>query len=216
MQVSTGAQSAFGWWLRTGRLMPVRSADGVELKFNPYHDPDNGQFTFAPGGGGGGATTSRRVARLAGEPPEPVIRRGGNARALEDAMTLEQTFPGLRHAPGGAIIAVANNLLDLWGPANEMQAELLQNWTRQAITDIKALDPHWFEATLGSPRTLEGMQNWLNDLRWQRAVIRANVRGDYRPLQVETLRFIQRRANAAYNEGQALQRAGILTPRLSD
>lgn len=46
----------------------MRNADGVELKFNPWHDPENGRFTFAgdgrryggPSGNGGGrnATSS--------------------------------------------------------------------------------------------------------------------------------------------------------------
>lgn len=58
---------AFSVWLRSGRLPSVRSADGIELKFNPWHDPESGRFTFAgagrhygqwggggfPGGGGG-------------------------------------------------------------------------------------------------------------------------------------------------------------------
>lgn len=36
---------AFSVWLRTGRWpTPLRS---VELKFNPWHDPENGRFTFA-------------------------------------------------------------------------------------------------------------------------------------------------------------------------
>lgn len=39
---------AFEFFLRTGRRL-VR-ADVPERKFNPYHDPRNGQFTFAPGG----------------------------------------------------------------------------------------------------------------------------------------------------------------------
>ncbi len=61
---------AFGHWLRTGQLLTARTADGIELKFNPWHDPTNGQFTFANGrnyhsgrwqgggftGGGGGRT----------------------------------------------------------------------------------------------------------------------------------------------------------------
>lgn len=38
---------AFEIYLRTGRLVPT---DALERKFNPYHDPRNGQFTFAPGG----------------------------------------------------------------------------------------------------------------------------------------------------------------------
>lgn len=41
---------AFSVWLRTGRLPAAESVDGVELKFNPYHDPRDGRFTFAPGG----------------------------------------------------------------------------------------------------------------------------------------------------------------------
>lgn len=53
---------AFGRWLRTGRLPTVRLADGTELKFNPYHDPRNGQFTFAPGGTLGTGDLSTRYA----------------------------------------------------------------------------------------------------------------------------------------------------------
>lgn len=43
-------QSHFSIWLRTG-LLPVAVNDGgVEAKFNPWHDPANGQFTFANSG----------------------------------------------------------------------------------------------------------------------------------------------------------------------
>jgi hypothetical protein len=40
---------AFSTWLRTGQLPTARTADGVELKFNPWHDPRTGRFTFANG-----------------------------------------------------------------------------------------------------------------------------------------------------------------------
>jgi len=49
----------FSHWLRTGRRLAKRSPATVEVKFNPWHDPANGQFTFAnsgvhyPGRGGG-------------------------------------------------------------------------------------------------------------------------------------------------------------------
>lgn len=43
-------RQAYSHWLRTGRWPVAPSQDGVELKFNPYHDPRNGRFTFAPGG----------------------------------------------------------------------------------------------------------------------------------------------------------------------
>jgi len=114
----------FEAYLRTGRrsglVAPTRR---MERKFNPYHDPENGQFTFAPGGQRSG--TARRTPRegsapadrpsaaqprltLANYKPNPRARIGGNQRRPNyDPMTLEQTFPGLRNAPGGAIIALA-------------------------------------------------------------------------------------------------------------
>ena len=52
--------SAFSIWLRTGRW-PAPAGEDVERKFNPWHDPANGQFTSGPGGGsfGGGGATGR-------------------------------------------------------------------------------------------------------------------------------------------------------------
>lgn len=58
---------AFSIWLRTGRLPSVRNAEGIELKFNPWHDTETGRFTFVGagrhygqwgGGKGSGAATS--------------------------------------------------------------------------------------------------------------------------------------------------------------
>lgn len=47
------AKKAFAHYLRTGQYLPegiFAEEPDVELKFNPYHDLRNGQFTFAPGG----------------------------------------------------------------------------------------------------------------------------------------------------------------------
>lgn len=41
---------AFSIWLRTGKLPSIATANGVELKFNPWHDPADGRFTFAGSG----------------------------------------------------------------------------------------------------------------------------------------------------------------------
>ena len=54
-------KAQFGRFLRSGRWnMPDEPGDGVELKFNPWHDPATGRFTFKGGGngtwGGGGFT----------------------------------------------------------------------------------------------------------------------------------------------------------------
>ncbi|MBN8849033.1 MAG: hypothetical protein J0I73_13190 [Sphingomonas sp.] len=43
----TERRHAFSMWLRTGRWPVARGADGTELKFNPWHDPGDGRFTFA-------------------------------------------------------------------------------------------------------------------------------------------------------------------------
>ena len=41
---------AFSIWLRTGRSPSARGPDGIELKFNPWHDPGTGRFTFVGAG----------------------------------------------------------------------------------------------------------------------------------------------------------------------
>ena len=68
------SQRAFSHYLRTGRRLPkdifIESQD-IELKFNPYHDPRNGQFTFAPGGARTGTGTGTRPALGQGRPHPP-------------------------------------------------------------------------------------------------------------------------------------------------
>lgn len=57
MNISNEApRRAFSIWLRTGQRP---SASDIELKFNPWHDPEDGRFTFAGAGryyGSGGAS----------------------------------------------------------------------------------------------------------------------------------------------------------------
>ena len=48
IQVSdTERRRAFSVWLRTGRWPTVTTADDVEVRSNPWHDPADGRFTFA-------------------------------------------------------------------------------------------------------------------------------------------------------------------------
>jgi hypothetical protein len=114
MQLSTGEKrQAFLWWLRTGRLPTVRSAAGLELKFNPYHDPKDGRFTFGPGG------TGSAVAYGKGQGPQ--MGRGGNSRAFEDPMTVEQAFPEINDPALKTFAAITAPLFDIVGPAAEAQ-----------------------------------------------------------------------------------------------
>lgn len=48
LESKSAERRAFEIYLRTGKRLARR--DAPECKFNPYHDPRNGQFTFAPGG----------------------------------------------------------------------------------------------------------------------------------------------------------------------
>lgn len=43
-------RNAFSRWLRTGKVPSALGPDGLELKFNPWHDPADGRFTFAGAG----------------------------------------------------------------------------------------------------------------------------------------------------------------------
>lgn len=112
---------AFDRWLRTGfwpkplsdkQVATVKAA--VEAKFNPYYDPDDGRFTFAPGGsrsGGGGGTRATDRTPSASSPKQPAsagasgpfaghVRKTGDtgtvARAVNKVITdpkADETIP---------------------------------------------------------------------------------------------------------------------------
>lgn len=94
---------SFDAYLRTGRLIQkIGSEQPVEVKFNPWHDPDDGRFTFTgsgvyyggngtasePGEGYGGAGASgsweSSEPRSKPQPPKPGASREG-ARRLGSA-----------------------------------------------------------------------------------------------------------------------------------
>lgn len=119
--------------------------------------------------------------------------------------------------------AVADTALGFTGPADNMAMQVLQDQSRALAAQIKALDPHWHYDEIGPTDafgtpiiTLQGITAKADDLRFQHAATVARVKGDYGPLQVETLRFVQQRTDSAYEEGQALLKAGRLKARLSD
>lgn len=68
---------AFSSWLRTGRLPRWARPAAPEVKYNPWHDPDDGRFTFAGTGrffgrGSAGSERTRTTsARMAERPKEP-------------------------------------------------------------------------------------------------------------------------------------------------
>ena len=75
-----GRRSAFENYLRTGR-----QADRLETKFNPWHDPENGRFTFAGQGTnvGGGSVNKPLNWRPGGRmATQDVKRRAANAMRM--------------------------------------------------------------------------------------------------------------------------------------
>lgn len=143
--------------------------------------------------------------------------RGNGGPPLLDPRTLEDAFPGLSRAPAGTIVGLADNFLDLAGPARAMTTELAKAHARLLVRQIRAMDPTYRLDILepgGFPATAEGQTNLINQLRLDRAKAFYR-RGELRPLQVETLRLLQREVDAAYARGLQELRAGRLDVRLS-
>jgi len=68
----------FDHFLRTGVQVDIDAlVMACERKFNPYHDPDDGRFTFAPGGG------SLAARKLPGSNPSPLNRVGPKIPVLK-------------------------------------------------------------------------------------------------------------------------------------
>jgi hypothetical protein len=84
-------RSAFEYFLRTGR----RIADPLETKFNPWHDPDDGRFTFANQGRyfGRGAPRSREAATARTGAPRAIGRTAPNPRQLQPASSGRKPGP---------------------------------------------------------------------------------------------------------------------------
>lgn len=58
-------RTAFSIWMRTGRWPRGEASKDVEVKFNPWHDPRDGRFTFGPSG--------RQSGDRKGPDPEKVL-----------------------------------------------------------------------------------------------------------------------------------------------
>lgn len=77
LQNITKRQGAFDHWLRIGRVLEDAAESPVsERKFNPWHDPDDGRFTFSEQGQyySGGAShhpPRRRPAQSSARPTAP-------------------------------------------------------------------------------------------------------------------------------------------------
>ena len=212
----TPARLIFVHYLRTGRRLQI------EQKFNPYHDPKDGQFTFATGGAGGPGSASAtpkvstaHAARQAEAEPARGRIGGNGGPPLTEPMTLQVVFPGLINSPGGAIIAALDNAAGISGPGLLAPTELAKASVNVLLYQITLIDPNYRFDSLGEPQTIEGKTRQIRGLELDRAAAFYRVRHDDKPLQIETLRILQERANSAYEEAKVLLSQGRLRVRLS-
>ena len=95
-------RTAFEHYVRTGR----RLAEPVEIKFNPWHDPDDGRFTFAGRGrnyGGGQAHSAAAGSRNAGSAARdatPAARRVVAQRQPKRSPPAESARPPVMRTMG--------------------------------------------------------------------------------------------------------------------
>ncbi len=231
----------FSIWIRTGRI-PTHRDDGVELKFNPWHDPRDGRFTSGPGaeatprdeqperggegdgvGEGGGVVRSDGVYRP-GEPgptlipigaPEPPETRGGNIRAFEDPMILDE-LPILRNSPVGPVLAPFDGFFGITGPGAAVRTTLMRAQADKILSDIRTLDPKYVYQSFGFPSTADGQQRLVDDLRFERAIVIMRATGNLEPLRVEAARTMQRIADEAHVDGSARLAVSALQVRLHE
>ncbi len=155
----------------------------------------------------------------ASEEDEP--SRRSNGPPPDEVTSLEQVFPGLADAPGLAIpLAPVDGFLGLTGLADEANLEATLAVYRRVVADIKAVDPHFADAEILPAGGIAGL-SWrernalIDDLLLTRASALYRLRGEVGPLQVETLRFLQKSVDEAYAEGMERYVSGRLKRNLS-
>ena len=179
----------------------------------PAGQSDGGQWTSESADG------AARVILAAG-PEEDAESRRSNGPP-DDLTSLEDVFPSLRDAPSLAVpLAPIDGFLGVSALADEANLEATLGQYRALVADIKQIDPTFVDSEIlpaGGIDALswQGRTNLINSLRVERAAAYYRILGDVGPLQVETLRFLQRTVDDAYEEAVSAADAGRLQPRLS-
>lgn len=115
-----GARSVFSRWLRTGQVPSALSPDGLERKFNPWHDTADGRFTFANTGrhyGAGGADTTEGKSRRTPAGGSRAPANGDHARSrIATPSTAETEAPRTGGPVGHAQPSVARGAVGTQSP----------------------------------------------------------------------------------------------------
>ena len=163
---------AFSFWLRTGRL-PRWARGATERKYNPWHDPDDGRFTFegagryfGRGSPSGGAKRSLDV-RMGERPPRDpklAINGGGASGSFPEPRPIRD---GLHDRPTDVLPT----------PLARIAANNAKGWARSIRNGYE-----WWLDTAGRLREVEGtLALSRNAVRRSRLAQRQAGRPDRRP-----------------------------------
>lgn len=140
---------------------------------------------------------------------------GGNNPPLDELIPRT-----LIQSPAGPLVQFLDNLLGISEPGDEANLEWAKLQMGALLNKIHEIDPNYvFESIVpeGGLATMswEGRLNLINGLRADLAAAIYRIQGDIGLLQEVTFAFMQRSANAAYEEAAQLYTAGKLNVRLS-
>jgi hypothetical protein len=154
---------AFSIWLRTGRLPQWARPGSPEVKYNPWHDPVDGRFTFAGTGRyfGRGSSSDARAevisARMVERPKEPKREAyggfGGGTSGGGGAGGSWETTEDLAHRRRAELRA-ARKTNELSGGATAPKVERLA--TRRGWRNIEANGHVWTVDEAGATREING------------------------------------------------------------
>jgi hypothetical protein len=177
--MAVARRRAFSIWLRTGRLPRWARPGSPEVKYNPWHDPVDGRFTFAGTGryfGRGGATAP--VARMAERPKEPKKdTHGGAGRGFTGGGAgASWTIPNANPKPSPSERARASRPDGAPGTSlARIESNHAKNWSRITWNGYQ-----WWFDTHGRLREVEGTLTLSEAPRRSRAAQRRAGRPDRR------------------------------------
>lgn len=141
-------------------------------------------------------------------------RIGGNHPPPEELIPQR-----LQRSPAGVALQFLDNLLDITGPGDEANLQGTRLLQQDLLRSVHEIDPNYVYQSIEPQGGLAGMSwqgrlNVINVLRADLAGATYRARGDIGPLQEVTLDFMQRAANAAYDECIGRSKLGELNARL--
>ncbi len=157
--------------------------------------------------------TDRPTRVLAGGVEEEGRQGIGGNEPPYDFTELSELFPGLRSNPGVAVpLAPLDSFLGISSVANQANLAASEGVYNRLYDEIRAIDPGYRHDMVVPLANMDwqGRANTINDLLLARAAVYYRFQGNIRPLQTETLRFLQAAVDKDYDQAVREYNAGQL------